>query len=342
MSHAVLFGGSGFIGTHLARRLATDRGMKVTIVDLHPPATTLEGVTYVHGDVRLPIDPALDPALGPAADPALDPMADPAVREPIDLVVNLAAIHRVPGHDDHEYHDTNENGAANVTAFCEARGVETVVFTSSISVYGPSESALSETSTLTPTTAYGKSKKRAEEIHRAWQEASDRRRLVIVRPAVVFGPGENGNFTRLAGALRRGTFVYPGRRDAIKACGYVLDLVSSIEFALGLDRPFFLYNFAHPERHTTERICGAFRTAGGLHRPLGSIPEWLIMVAATVAERVPGVEARTGISRTRVRKLLESTNVVPDVLEAEGFTFGYDLEAALTDWLAQPPVGRFV
>ncbi|MGC1511290.1 MAG: NAD(P)-dependent oxidoreductase, partial [Acidimicrobiales bacterium] len=144
LSHAVLFGGSGFIGTHLARRLATDRGMKVTIVDLHPPATTLEGVTYVHGDVRLPIDPALDPALGPAADPALDPMADPAVREPIDLVVNLAAIHRVPGHDDHEYHDTNENGAANVTAFCEAHGVETVVFTSSISVYGPSESALSE------------------------------------------------------------------------------------------------------------------------------------------------------------------------------------------------------
>ncbi|MBI1843403.1 MAG: DUF1731 domain-containing protein, partial [Actinobacteria bacterium] len=104
----------------------------------------------------------------------------------------------------------------------------------------------------------------------------------------------------------------------------------------------FLYNFAHPERHTTERICGAFRTAGGLHRPLGSIPEWLIMMGATVAERVPGVEARTGVSRTRVRKLLESTNVVPAVLEAEGFTFGYDLEAALTDWLAQPPAGRFV
>ncbi len=321
MSHAVLFGGSGFIGSHLARRLV-DQGRRVTMVDLLPPEMPVAGAQWAHGDVRLPIDLAFD--------------------EPVDLVVNLAAIHRVPGHEDHEYHGTNEAGADNVTAFCEAQGVDTLVFTSSISVYGPSEAELTESSPLNPTTAYGRSKRRAEEIHRAWQEASEGRRLVIVRPAVIFGPGEKGNFTRLAGALKRGTFLYPGRRDAVKSCGYVLDLVSSIEFALGLERPVFLYNFARPERYTTEDICEAFRTAGGLRRPLGSIPEWLILLGAAAAEYVPGVEARTGVSRTRVRKLLESTNVVPAALMAEGFGFDYDLEAALTHWLAQPPAGRFV
>lgn len=322
MSKVLIFGGSGFLGTHLARRFTNERGMKVTIVDIHPPQFPVDGVTYVEADVRVPIQ--------------ID------VEDPIDLVINTAAVHRVPGHQDYEYYETNVNGAQNVTQFCERHGVARLVFTSSISVYGSSEEALTEASSLMPTTAYGKSKQQAEEIHLAWQKASPERRLVIVRPAVIFGPGENGNFTRLATALKRGTFVYPGRRDAIKACGYVLDLVSSIEFALDLDRPFFLYNFAHPARNTTEKICEAFRSVAGLHRPIASIPQWLILTVAGVAESIPGVEAKTGISRTRVRKLMESTNILPATLEAEGFTFEYDLESALADWLARPPAGQFV
>lgn len=322
LSHVLIFGGSGFVGTHLARRLANKPGTKVTLADILPPKFPIDGVAYIEADVREPIQ--------------ID------VEDPIDLVINTAAVHRVPGHQDYEYYETNVNGARNVIQFCERHEVARLVFTSSISVYGPSEEALTEASTLVPTTAYGKSKQQAEEIHIAWQQASPERRLVIVRPAVIFGPGENGNFTRLAAALKRGTFVYPGRRDAIKACGYVLDLVSSIEFALDLDRPFFLYNFAHPARNTTEKICEAFRSVAGFHRPIGSIPQWLILTVAAIAEFVPGVEAKTGISRTRVRKLMESTNILPATLEAEGFKFEYDLESALADWLAHPPTGQFV
>jgi hypothetical protein len=46
-----------------------------------------------------------------------------------------------------------------------------------------------------------------------------------VRPGVVHGLAERGNFTR---ALKGRRFVYPGRTDTVKACGYVDDLISSM------------------------------------------------------------------------------------------------------------------
>jgi hypothetical protein len=42
-----------------------------------------------------------------------------------------------------------------------------------------------------------------------------------LQAAVIFGAGEGGNFTRLAKLLQKVFFVYPGRKDTIKACFYV-------------------------------------------------------------------------------------------------------------------------
>ena len=42
--------------------------------------------------------------------------------------------------------------------------------------------------------------------------------------AVIFGKGEKGNLTRIARTLKKGLFVYPGRKDTIKACVYVKDV----------------------------------------------------------------------------------------------------------------------
>jgi len=60
----------------------------------------------------------------------------------------------------------------------------------------------------------------AERIHRLWQtEGAASRRLTIVRPGVIYGLAEGGNFTRLARALKHRRFVFPGRTDTIKAHG---------------------------------------------------------------------------------------------------------------------------
>lgn len=315
---AVVFGGAGFIGTHLTAAL-TAAGASVIVADHELPVAGLPaGARFVSADVREPI--------------GFEPDA------PAPLVFNLAAVHRTPGHPDHEYFETNVAGADNVTEFASRHGVESLWFTSSIAVYGPTEIAVTEESELQPTSAYGASKAEAEVIHRAWAEAEPGRRLVIVRPAAIFGPGENGNFTRLAGALRKGTFLYPGRKDTLKACGYVSDLVRSLFFMAERADPVATYNYAYASPPTLESICVAFEQIGGLHKPRGVIPAGPVMAAAKVLSSV-GLKT---FDPDRVKKLFNSTNVVAKRLADEGFEYETDLRGGIERWRDAEPRGQFV
>jgi GlcNAc-P-P-Und epimerase len=315
--HAVVFGGSGFIGSHLTASL-TGAGARVTVADIQPPARLPEGARFAEVDVREPI--ALE---SPAADP---------------LVFNLAAVHRTPGHPDHEYFETNVAGARNVTEFCAGHGVTSLWFTSSIAVYGPTEQPCSESSPLRPTSAYGRSKLEAEQIHREWAKGDGGRRLVVVRPAAVFGPGENGNFTRLAAGLRKGFFFYPGRKDTLKACGYVGDLIGSLYFMWAAADPVVTYNYGYAEPPTLEAICTAFHEAGGLPPPRGMIPAGPMLAVA----RVLSAAGLKTFDPDRVRKLVASTNIQAVELTERGYEYQTDLGSAIAQWRAADPPGQFV
>lgn len=105
-----------------------------------------------------------------------------------DVIFNFAAVHRTPGHEDHEYFETNILGAENVVAFAEKWNIKKIVFTSSIAPYGAAEELKKETTLPTPNTAYSISKLVAEKIHEKWQNGdAAHRQLTIVRPGVVFG-----------------------------------------------------------------------------------------------------------------------------------------------------------
>jgi GlcNAc-P-P-Und epimerase len=314
--HAVVFGGSGFIGSHLAASL-TGAGASVLIADLREPAELPTGARFATVDVRRPIE--LDPD---SANP---------------LVFNLAAVHRTPGHPDHEYFETNVAGARNVTDFCTRHGVSSLWFTSSIAVYGPTEQPRVESSPLQPISAYGRSKLEAEQIHGDWAAGAGRR-LVVVRPAAVFGPGENGNFTRLAAGLRRGFFFYPGRKDTLKACGYVDDLVRSLYFMWTAADPVVTYNYGYAEPPTLESICAAFHEAGGLPRPRGVVPAGPMLAVARLLSTL-GLKT---FDPDRVRKLVASTNIQAHELNRRGFEYETDLNSAIARWRAADPPGQFV
>lgn len=316
VENAIVTGASGFIGTRLVARLAREgRYGVVRAIDIEPPREKDPGVEYLTLDVR-------------------QPLPDSAGRG-VSIIYNLAAVHRTPGHPPGEYYETNIEGALNVTDLARRCGANTIVFTSSISVYGPSEKVITEASPLEPTSHYGRSKRMAERLHRVWREADPARRLITVRPGVVFGPGERGNYTRLANALRAGYFVYPGRKDTVKSGGYVDELLNTFDFALKRNEADILYNFAYPDESTTEDIVATYVAVGKFRSMQFIVPAPLLIAAAMGFEVLNAVGLKNSIHRERVQKLMHSTRIRPAWLEGAGYTFQTNLESALKLWSAE-------
>lgn len=325
----VLFGGTGFIGSHLAMHwLQAKLAARVILVDLNPPGNEpwtaplqqeLQAgrAEFIRWDVRKPIPESLLPKA--------------------DLIFNLAAVHREPGHQPHEYFETNLKGADNVCAWAAATECDRIVFTSSIAPYGPSEDMKDEASLPVPDSPYGSSKLAAEKMHITWQAGGSRRKLLILRPGVVFGPGEGGNVTRLVRSVVKGYFVYMGNRQTRKAGGYVKELCRVALFGLGHQdasgERVTLLNVSLDPPPTLEDYVSAIQKAAGIRRSPFNLPRALLLGISYPIHTVASMFGiRQPISPVRVRKLFRSTSVDPKELRNLGYKYYYTLETALQDW----------
>jgi nucleoside-diphosphate-sugar epimerase len=308
----LLFGGSGFIGTHLINHIK-ESDETATIYNLDIAENNHNGKSiFISCDVCKPIS-----------------LQVKASAE--DVIFNLAAVHKTPGHPDNEYFETNIRGAENICAFAEEYGIKKIVFTSSIAPYGASEDLKEETTLPTPNTPYGISKLVAEKIHQIWQAKNDARQLTIVRPGVVFGKGENGNFTRLYWGIRKRSFFYAGRKDTVKACIYVKELV---HFMLHKTRTHSggteLFNCTFEPAFTIEQITETMKHVTGLKRHIIKINGTLLMFAAGIIGNLGG--KKLGIHPARVKKLMISTNICGKKMASSGYRSRYTFEEAIRDW----------
>jgi nucleoside-diphosphate-sugar epimerase len=104
------------------------------------------------------------------------------------IIVNLAAEHRDDVRPLSLYDDVNIQGAKNICIVAKERNVQTIVFTSTVAVYGFAPIGTDESGKITPFNDYGRTKYEADQVFKAWQaEAASERSLVIIRPTVVFG-----------------------------------------------------------------------------------------------------------------------------------------------------------
>jgi GlcNAc-P-P-Und epimerase len=306
----ILFGGRGFIGTHFSNQLEA-QNMDHVIYDIKDPEESQN-----HLDVRTELN-----ITGYSEN---------------DVIVNLAAIHKTPGHSEKEYFETNILGAENVCNFARRNNINTILFTSSIAPYAASEKLKSEQTLPMPNTPYGVSKLVAEEIHKRWQVEKPReRKLIILRPGVVFGLGEGGNFTRLYQSLKKGVFVYPGRDDTLKACIYVKDLVNSMsEMAQNFPPGMHLLNMCYEKPYTIKEIVETMCKVTGMNPKRRRIPARLLY---TISKLLKGVNTLLGwnilgIHPDRITKLMISTNISGEKLKQTGCQMRFSLHEAITDW----------
>lgn len=335
MKTYVIFGGTGFIGGHLTRHLLhKNKDAVVYLADIKPVNFALWGssspgyadngqLKFLSIDVRNPIDHA-------------------GLPQHADLVINLAAIHREPGHQPREYFETNLLGAENVCTWATNIDCKSVIFTSSIAPYGPSDEEKDEDSLPVPMTPYGASKLVAEKIHIAWQRGETDRRLVIVRPGVIFGPGEGGNVTRLVKAMLGHYFFYMGNRQTRKAGGYIKELCHALDWELErLEKSggrFSLFNFTMNPPPSVGEYVNAICKVAGVRRIVPSIPYPILLSVAYLLELVAKpLKISHPFSPVRIRKLVRSNNIRPSHLLHYGYHYQFSLEEALQDWKQEQP-----
>ncbi len=328
MKTAVIFGGSGFIGSHFAQYLLDNSLVQKVVVadivpldknritDLYTSYVSKGQISFVDVDVRQSINLNLDGQ--------------------VTLIANFAAVHREPGHEPIEYYETNLLGAENVCNWANAINCENIIFTSSIAPYGPSEEARDEQSLPVPATAYGCSKLAAEKIHQTWQAAdANKRKLVIVRPGVVFGAGEGGNVTRLIKATVKRYFFYMGNKNTRKAGTYVKELCNAMWWALSekAGQSPVLFNMSMNPGPTIEEYVNTLCEVAEIKRFVPNVPFSIMYAASLVIEpitKLAGIEQP--ISPVRMRKLVKSNNIIPQYLADNSYQYLYTFKQALSDW----------
>ncbi|MCW5912284.1 MAG: NAD(P)-dependent oxidoreductase [Cyclobacteriaceae bacterium] len=313
MSTCIIFGGAGYIGTHLANFLL-DKNIFSTVHIADIRESSLNGhkgirttLTDVRKSINLPYEAGT-----------------------VDWIFNFAAVHREPGHKPMEYYETNICGAKNVCDFAEKILCNNIFFTASISVYGPTLTPTAEDSMTTPNTPYGISKLIAESTHQMWALNGNQRRLVSVRPGVIYGPNDPGNILRMIKAIKRGYFFLPTSPSIHKSYGYIYGLLESIWFMMNEKEKIIIYNYVEKE---TEPIGEMIKIVNETLKYNGRtirIPFWILHLTASIIYRIS--PRFNGIHPDRVKKVARPTHILPNVLIKKGFVFKYNFRDSLLHW----------
>lgn len=322
----VLFGGTGFIGQHLARHLLRCGAGPIVLCARRPPkplhaelhtALAQGSVRYVQVDLS-------------------EPWHDLALPAQPWLVANLAA--KLPLHGrSQEIRTFNTNSTESICAWMERVNCANQIFISSNVAIGEHSKPADESVIPAPNTVYGESKLHGERLCRAWQEKSEYRRLLIVRPGMIYGATENSAFLKLLHALHKGFFFYPTSPKLPKGGGSVKELCDAMlwRFARQLEEPSRteLCHYASDPICTLQDYVETIQRVWGIRRRIPRLPGVPLLHTLRILNRMTSA---FGLPFSPPSDALESLmmpyHTEAGRLKALGYPFPISLDAGIKDW----------
>jgi nucleoside-diphosphate-sugar epimerase len=310
MSTVLVTGCNGYIGRHLVAALL-ERGHTVNGIDRRPGQLSLS--RFDQADLN-------------------DKSRALKAVQGADTIFHLAAAKDDWGISAAEYGLDNTHATSNLINAGIQAGVSDWVFFSTVSVYGPSDVAIDETTAHRPNHPYGTSKANAESLFSRYA-AEPGRRVLIIRPSVVFGPEHptSTNVSRLIELNRRRRFVMVGSGAALKATSYIDNLVAATMFLLDHRSPGLVaYNY------TDLPLLSAGDLVEGIRRRLDKrglrlrVPLALGMPIGALGTALSAATGRNmPITADRIRKFNTGTAFSSAKIRALGFQQPVTLEEAL-------------
>ncbi len=300
----LIIGGSGFIGTRLVRRLRWKEQLEIKIFDKAPSKTFPDLVML--GDVRS------------------EEQLQTSISEKT-VIVNLAAEHRDDVRPLSLYDEVNVGGAKNICAVAREKNSKTIVFTSTVAVYGFAPIGADESGKIAPFNDYGRTKYEAEQVFKDWQaEAPNERTLVIIRPTVVFGEQNRGNVYNLLRQIASGKFVMIGHGENRKSMAYVENVAAFIEYSMSFKPGVFTFNFIDKPDFTMNQLVGSVKRILGKSEKIGfrlpfalgyAIGKGFDLVAAVTGRRlaISSIRVKKFCANSMYNTAIDSTGFVPPV-----------------------------
>ncbi len=307
MKTVLITGATGFIGTALGSRLASD-GLAVRGIVHNPEKKTV-----------LPrrVEPVVLPHIedGPTLREALSG---------VDTVIHLAArvhvMHEVAADPLADFRRVNVLGTQRLAAMASEKKVKRFVFLSSIGVNGNATGAqpFTENDTPNPQNPYTQSKWEAE---RCLHEISGHSpmEVLIIRSPLVYGPGNPGNFLELLNLVARGMVLPFGSVRNLRSFIYLENLVDAI--ITGSTHPRAAgqtYVVCDGEDVSTPELVRRVAFALGLPARLIPFLPGLLRIAGRVANRSAAVESLLGSLTVDCSKIRSETGWKPPFTMTEG------------------------
>lgn len=305
-----IIGGSGFIGSRLASLLRC-HGVSFKIIDIKESENFPDA--YCYGDVTK--ETSLVDALGDTT-----------------CIINLAAEHKDNVHPISRYYDVNVKGAENVCAAAEQLGIEHIVFTSSVAVYGFVEKETGEDGEFHPFNDYGKSKLEAEHVYDAWQANDADRTLVTIRPTVVFGENNRGNVYNLFRQIASGKFLMIGAGNNQKSMAYVENIAAFLKFVTTFESGRHVFNYIDKPDFTMNELTDVICTA--LHRKKNNIriPYAVGITGGYCLDLLSKITGKEfPVSSIRVKKFCARTQFKSNNISATDFKAPVTLEQGIAN-----------
>lgn len=161
-----------------------------------------------------------------------------------------------------------------------------------------------------PATAYGKSKLKAEQYLLS-QTLPNQKRLFIIRPCMIHGPGNKGNLNLLYNVVRKG-IPWPLAEFDNQRSFLSIDNLSYLitQMLLKRELPSGIYNFSDDQTLSTNELVETMSQTLGKKTRLWHIPAGLIRACVKIGDILP-----LPLNSERLKKLTESYAVSNDKIK---------------------------